>query len=174
MRRTTFDGKILHRCIPTAKRLAGRSQFFSSSTCKVCGQYEKNLTHLFYLCSSVKKIWNYINTLIRQRFPSYSEYHISLKDILTDFQEHDELRNNPVAGLLRDTRLRHIWQHRNRVVYEDQRTETLCVFKAKLKQKVKTEFQIAKVTGKLGNFKNDWAHHNLLAEIKKKLLILHF
>ena len=47
--------KILHRCIPTAKRLAGRSQFFSSSTCKVCGQYEENLTHLCYLCSSAKK-----------------------------------------------------------------------------------------------------------------------
>ena len=38
--------KILHRCIPTANRLAGRSQFFNTS--KVCEQYEENLTHLFY------------------------------------------------------------------------------------------------------------------------------
>ena len=103
--------KILHKCIPTAKRLAGRSQFFNSSTCKVCEQYEENLTHLFYLCSSVKEIWKYVTLLIRQRFPTYNDYHVSLKYILCDFQDHDELRNNPVTGLLRDTGLRHIWQH---------------------------------------------------------------
>ena len=62
--------KILHRCIPTAKKPAGRLQFSNSSNCKICGQYEENLTHLFYLCPNTKKVWNYINTLIRQRFPS--------------------------------------------------------------------------------------------------------
>ena len=62
--------KIIHRCIPTARRPAGRSPFFNTSTCKVCEKYEETLTHLFYLCSSAKKIWNYVNTLIRQRFPS--------------------------------------------------------------------------------------------------------
>ena len=45
--------------------------------------------------------------------------------------------------------LRHIWQHRNSVVYNDKQPDTLCIFKAKIKQKVKTEFQIAKVSGKL-------------------------
>ena len=35
--------KILHRCLPTAKRLAGRSPFFPSSTCQVCEQHEENL-----------------------------------------------------------------------------------------------------------------------------------
>ena len=110
------------------------------STCNVCEQYEENLTHLFYLCSSAKKVCNHVTTLIRQRFPPYIEYHIGLKDILTDFQDHDELRNNPVTGLLRDTGLRHIWQHRNRVVYDDQRTGTFSALKAKLKKTVKTEF----------------------------------
>ena len=47
--------KILHRCIPTARRLAGRSQFFNSSTCKVCEQYEENLTHLFLSMLQCKK-----------------------------------------------------------------------------------------------------------------------
>ena len=46
--------KILHRCLPTAKRLAGRSPFFPSSTCQVCGKHEENLTHLFFLCPSAK------------------------------------------------------------------------------------------------------------------------
>ena len=72
--------KILHRCIPTARILAGRSPFFATNTCQICKQYEENLTHLFYLCHSAKKIWNYVTTLIRQRFPSYREYHISFKD----------------------------------------------------------------------------------------------
>ena len=70
-----------------------------------------------------EKIWNYITILIRQIFPTYKEYHISLKDILCDFQDHDELRNNPVMGLLRDTGLRHIWQHRNRTVHDDQKVK---------------------------------------------------
>ena len=165
--------KIPHRCIPTARRLAGRSPFFLTNTCQICKQYEENLTHLFYLCHSAKKIWNYVTTLIRQRFPSYSEYHISFKDILTDFENHDELRN-PVTGLLRDTGLRHIWQYRNQVVYENKTVETLSVFKAKLRQKIKTEFQIAKVTGKIETFRKNWAHHNYLTEIQNNSLILHF
>ena len=136
--------EIIHRCIPTARRLAGKSQLFESSICKVCEQYEENLTHLFYLCSSAKKIWNYVNTLIRRRFPTYQEYQINFKDILCDFQDHNELKNIPVTGLLRDLGLRHIWQHRNRIIYDDQKSETLSVFKAKLRKKVKTEFQIAK------------------------------
>ena len=165
--------KILHRCIPTARRLAGRSPFFVTNTCQICKQYEENLTHLFYLCHSAKKIWNYVTTLIRQRFPSHSKYRISFKDILTDFESHNELRN-PVTGLLRDIGLRHIWQHRNQVVYENKTVETLSVFKAKLRQKVKTEFQIAKVTGKIETFRKNWAHHNYLTEIQNNSLILHF
>ena len=165
---------ILDRCIPTARRLAGRSQFFNSSTCKACEQYEENLTHLFYLYSSTKKIWSYINTLIRRRFPTYQEYHINFKDILCDFQDHNELRNNPVTGLLRDLGMRNIWQHRNRIIYDDQKLETLSVFKAILRQKVKTEFQIAEVTGKIEPFKKNWAHHNLLTEIQNNGLVLHF
>ena len=122
----------------------------------------------------LKKIWNYISSLIRQRFPSYKEYRVGLKDVLCDFPDHDELSNNPVMGLLRDTGLRHIWQHRNRTVYDDIKLATLSVFKAKLKQKVKTEFKIAKTTGKIVTFKKNWAHHNLLIEIQDNLLILHF
>ena len=33
---------------------------------KVCGKHEESLTHLFFLCPSVKNIWKYITTLIRQ------------------------------------------------------------------------------------------------------------
>ena len=165
--------KILHGCIPTARRLAGKSPLFDSSICKVCEQYEENLTHIFYLCSSAKKIWNYVNTLIRGRFPTYQEYQINFKDILCDIQDHNELRNNPVTGLLRDLGLRHIWQHRNRIIYDNQKSETLSVFKAKLRQKVKTEFQIAKVTGKIETFRKNWAHHNLLTEIQNNVLIVH-
>ena len=47
--------KILHQCLLTAKRLAGRSHFFPSSTCQVCEEHEENLTHLFFLCPSTKK-----------------------------------------------------------------------------------------------------------------------
>ena len=181
LHKSNFDGKandprwkIIHRCITTARRLAGRSPFFNTSTCKVCEKYEENLKPLFYLCSSAKKIWNYVNTVIRQRFPSYKNYHISVKDILCDFPDHDDLRNNPVTGLLRDTGLRHIWQHRNRVVYDDQKRDTLSVFKAKLKQKVKTKFLIAKTAGKIGRFRKNWAHHNLLTEINNNILTLRF
>ena len=70
--------KILHRCLPTAKRLAGRSPFFPSSTCQVCKKYEENLTHLFFLCPSAKTIWKYITALIRQRFPTYTNYRVTL------------------------------------------------------------------------------------------------
>ena len=64
-------------------------------------------------------------------------------------------------------------QHRNRIIYDNQKAETLSVFKAKLRQKVKTEFQIAKVTGKIETFRKNWAHHNLLTEIQNNVLILH-
>ena len=54
LQKNNFDGKandlrwkIIHRCIPTTRRLAGRSPFFNTSTCKVCEKYEENLTHLF-------------------------------------------------------------------------------------------------------------------------------
>ena len=88
--------KILHRCLPTAKRLAGRSPFFPSSTCQVCKKYEENLTHLFFLCPSAKKIWKYITALIRQRFPNHTNYSVTFKDILCDFPDFDELRNDSV------------------------------------------------------------------------------
>ena len=143
--------KILHRCLPTAKRLAGRSPFFPSSTCQVCEKHEENLTHLFFLCPSAKKIWKHITTLLRQRFPTYANYSVTFKDILCDFSDLDGLRNSSVARFLRDIGLRDIWQHRNAIVYSDQQPDTLCIFKAKIKQKVKTEFQIAKLSGKLEN-----------------------
>ena len=47
--------KIIHRCLPTARRPAGRSPFFTSNMCQVCGKCEENLTHLFFLCDSAKK-----------------------------------------------------------------------------------------------------------------------
>ena len=79
-----------------------------------------------------------------------------------------------VARFLRDVGLRHIWQHRNSVVYNDQQPDTLCIFKAKVKQKVQTEFQIAKISGKLGKFQRDWTHHNLLTEIRNSFLVMNF
>ena len=79
-----------------------------------------------------------------------------------------------MTGFLRETGLRHIWQYRNRTVYDDQNLETLSVFEAKFKQKVKTEFQIAKATGKIETFKKNWAHHNSLTETQDNSLILHF
>ena len=63
--------KILDRCLQTAKRLSGWSPFFPSSACQVCEKHEENLTHVFFLCPSAKKIWKYITALIRQRFPMY-------------------------------------------------------------------------------------------------------
>ena len=166
--------KILHRCLPTAKRLAGRSPFFPSSTCQVCEKHEENLTHLFFLCTSAKKIWKYITTLIRQRFPTYANYSVTFKDILCDFPDLDELRNNSVARLFRDIGLRHIWQHKNSVVYNDKQPDTLCIFNAKIKQKVKTEFQIAKISGKLEKFQRDRTHHNFLTEIRNGALVMIF
>ena len=151
IQKNTFDRKanglrwkILHRCSPAAKRLAGRSPFFLS-TCQVCDKHEENLTHLFFLCPSAKKIRKYITTLIRQRFSTYVNYSVTFKDILCDFQDLDELRNSSVARFLRGIGLRHIWQHRNAVVYNDQQPDTLCIFKAKINQKVKTELHMAKL-----------------------------
>ena len=56
--------KILHWCLPTAKRLAGRSPFFPSSTCQVCEKHEESLAHLFFLCPSAKKVWKYITKFL--------------------------------------------------------------------------------------------------------------
>ena len=150
--------KILHQCLPAAKRLAGWSPFFPSSTCQVCEKHEENLTGLFFLCPNAKKIWKYITTLVRKIFPTYGNYNVSFKD-------HDELRNSSVAQILRDIGLRHIWQHRNSIVYDDQKHDTLCVFKAKIKQKVMSEFHIVKLLGKIENFTHDWMYNNLLMEI---------
>ena len=94
---------------------------FSLGSCKVCEQYEENLTHLFYLCSSAKKIWNYVNSLIRRRFPTYQEYQINFKDVLCDFQDHNELRNNPVTGLLRDLGLRHCIEIESSMITKNQK-----------------------------------------------------
>ena len=80
----------------------------------------------------------------------------------------------PWLDSLRGIGLRYIWQHRNAVVYNDQQPDTLCIFKAKINQKVKTEFHIAKLLGKLENFKRDWTYHNLLTEIRNGVLILSF
>ena len=140
----------------------------------MCKKHEENLTHLFFLCPSAKKIWKYITALIRQRVPTYANYSVTLKDILCDFPDFDELRNVPVARFLRDAGLRHIWQHRNSVVYDDKQPETLCIFKAKVKQKVQTEFQIAKISGKLEKFQRDWTHDNLLTEIRNGVLVQNF
>ena len=79
-----------------------------------------------------------------------------------------------VARFLRDIGLRHIWQHRNSVVYNDKKPDTLCILKAKVKQKVETEFQIAKISGTLEKFQQDWTHHNLLTEIRNGVLVLNF
>ena len=181
LQKNNFDGKandlrwkILRRCLPTAKRLAGRSPFFPSSTCQVCEKHEENLTHLFFLMPQCKKIWKYITALIRQRFPAYANYSVTFKDILCDFSDHDDLRNSPVARFLRDIGLRHIWQHRNSVVYNDKQPDTLCILKAKVKQKVQTEFQIARISGTLEKFQRDRTHHNLLTEIQNGVLVLNF
>ena len=58
--------KIIRRYLPTARRLAGRSPLFTSNMCQVCGKYEKNLTHLFFLCDSAKKKWNFIISRITE------------------------------------------------------------------------------------------------------------
>ena len=140
----------------------------------MCEKHEENLTHLFFLCPSAKKIWKYITALIRQRFPTYANYSVTFKDILCDFPDLEELRNISVARFLLDAGLRHIWQHRNSVVYNDKQADILCIFKAKIKQKVQTESQIAKISGKLEKFQRDWTHDNLLTEIRKGVLVLNF
>ena len=140
--------KIIHRRILTAHRLAGRSPLFTSSICQVCKKYEEDLTHLFFLCESSKRIWKYVSELIRKRFPSYTAYQVSFKDILCNFPDHEELRNSPVPGFLRDTGLRHIWKNRNEIVYNKAKTDSLSIFKAKVKIKIKTELRIAQITSK--------------------------
>ena len=132
------------------------------------------LTQLFFLCPSAKKIWKYITALIRQRFPTYANYHVTFKDILCDFPDLDELCNVSVARFLRDAGIRHIWQNRNSVVCDDKQPETLCIFKAKVKQKVQTKFQIAKISRKLEKFQRDWMHDNLLTKIRNGVLVLNF
>ena len=114
----------------------------------MCKKYEENLTHLFFLCESAKKIWNYVSKLIQKRFLLYTAYQVSFKDILCNFPDHEELRNSPVPGFLRDIGLRHIWQNRNEIVYNKAKTDSLSIFKAKVKIKIKTELRIAQITGK--------------------------
>ena len=105
----------------------------------------KRTSHIYFSYAPVqKKIWKYITALIRQRFQTYANYSVTFKDILCDFTDFEELRNVSVVRFLRDAGLRHIWQHRNSAVYDDKQPETLCIFKAKVKQKVQTEFQIVK------------------------------
>ena len=99
-----------------------------------------------------KKDWKYITALIRKRFPTYATYSVTFKDILCDFTDLDELHSISVARFLQDAGLRHIWQHRISAVYNDKQPDTLYIFKAKVKQKVQTEFQIAKISGKLEKF----------------------
>ena len=115
-----------------------------------------------------------INQLIRQRFPSYTAYQVSFKDILCHFPDHDDLRNSPVTGFLRDVGLRHIWQNRNEVVYNKAKTDSFNILKAKIKLKLKTDFQIAQTTGKMETFEKIWTYHNLLASVYNKVLTLHF
>ena len=79
-----------------------------------------------------------------------------------------------MTGFLRDTGLRHIWQNRNEIIYNKAKTDSLNIFKAKIKLKLKTEFQIAQTTGKMGTFEKSWTHHNLLASVCNKVLTLHF
>ena len=136
----------------------------------MCKKYQDNLTHLFFLCDSAKRIWNYASQLIRQRFPSYKAYQVSFKDVLCNFPDHDELRSSPVTGFLRDIGLRHIWQNRNKIVYNKAKTDSLSIFKAK----IKTEFWIAQTTGKMETFEKSWIHHSLLASIHNNILTLNF
>ena len=46
--------KIIHRCIPTARRLAGRWPFFNTSTCKVC-ENMKQIQHICFIYVPVQK-----------------------------------------------------------------------------------------------------------------------
>ena len=88
--------------------------------------------------------------------------------MLCNFPDHDELRNSPVTGFLRDIGLRHIWQNRNEIVYDKAKTDSLSIFKAKIKLKIKTEFRIARTTGRMETFEESWTHHSLLASIHNK------
>ena len=166
--------KIIHRCIPTAHRLAGRSPLFTSSICQVCKKIRRKPNTSLFLCESTKGIWRYVSKLIRKRFPSYTAYQVSFKDILCNFPDHEELRNSPVPGFLRDIGLRHIWQNRNEIVYNKAKTDSLSIFKAKVKIKIKTELRIAQITGKTEIFEKTWTYHSLLASIRNKVLTLNF
>ena len=140
----------------------------------MCKKYEENLTHLFFLCDSAKRIWNYASQLIRQRFPSYKAYWVGFKDILCDSPDHDELRNSPVTGFLRDIGLRQIWQNRNEIAYNKAKTNSLNIFKAKIKLKIKTKFRIVQITGEMETFEKIWTHHSLLASMHNNILTLNF
>ena len=47
--------KIVHLCIPTAVRLAGRNTYFDSDICQRWRAYLETISHLFFYCEQSKK-----------------------------------------------------------------------------------------------------------------------
>ena len=110
--------KIVHLCIPTAVRLAGRNTYFDLVICQMCEAYPETISHLFFYCEQSKKIWDFASQIIRIRFPSLRKFHFQYKEIIFGFNVQPELNQNPIASVLHDLGLRTIWTSRNRLIYE--------------------------------------------------------
>ena len=57
--------------------------------------------------------------------------------------------------------------------YEKEDKDILSIFKARLKQKVKEEYQIHRLEGRLDTFSRDWAHNESLVEIVDGGLVIY-
>lgn len=165
--------KIIHLAIPTAVALQGKKPEFPTDLCQICKQHKETIPHLFFYCDKAQRIWKYVNKILRKRFPALDKFKLTILEAVFGFLNLPEIESNPIVTILRDLALRTIWTTRNKLVYDEEKSDSLRVFQARLKQRIKSDFLLEQSRRNTTNFEKTWAYSNKIVEIQKEGLVFH-
>lgn len=104
-----------HDRIPTRDLLTSRGIILPSLTCKLCGEEEESVEHLFLTCRVAATIWSKVSNWCRIQ-PIYAFSFKDLMEVPSSIRS-DKYFKKAIHVMIMAT-VWNLWKHRNKVTFE--------------------------------------------------------
>lgn len=110
-----FLWKLLWQRLPTTALLSTISRV-PPSPCKICGEDDDELSHIFFKCSFARRYWSFVQTKLGYRFKFFDEWHAGCW-----LKEGDQLERPSKHHLLSfiGSSLWGLWTNRNEAIFNN-------------------------------------------------------
>lgn len=120
MKVNIFVWRLLLNRLPTRMAIAGKGISISNTCCPICGLFEEDVEHLFFLCEVAIKMWELIFKWLDVQCGNFRN-HIEL------FHKLDSMKmpaiKKQVLQVVGCTSLWFLWKYRNDVVHDSKKIQ---------------------------------------------------